>query len=101
MTLTIKTFKTHEDIFLFLKDYLMKECEIPEQRLFPETNLYEDLSLDSIDAFNLASMIEKEMDIAIADDDLKKIVTIQDIMDYIAHRIHPGTASSAPLEQPQ
>lgn len=100
MTLTNKKFRTHEDIFLFLKEYFISEFEIPEDRIFPKTDLYEDLSLDSIDAFNLASMIEKEMDIEIADDDLKKIIIIQDIIDYIAQRIC-GTASPAPMEQPQ
>ena len=101
MTFTNKEFRTHEDIFLFLKNYFITEFEISEQRIFPKTDLYEDLSLDSIDAFNLASMIEKEMDIEIADDDLKKIITIQDVIDYIAHSIHLGTSSSAATEPPQ
>ena len=60
--------------------------EIPESRIKPETNLYQDLELDSIDAFNMAGMLEKELDIHIDDEDLKKMITIQDIVDYIDHK---------------
>ncbi|MBA4368905.1 MAG: hypothetical protein C0403_14855 [Desulfobacterium sp.] len=79
--------KNSDDIFLFLKNYFIQEFEISEDRILPETNLYQDLELDSIDAFNMASMIEMKMDIEIEDGDLKKIVTVQDIVDYITQNL--------------
>lgn len=96
MKLQNQRFRNRNDIFLFLKHYFIKEFEIQDDRILPETNLYEDLSLDSIDAFNIAGMIEMETDIEIQDDDLKKIVTIQDIVDHLAHHIaiDPSSASS-------
>ena len=81
-----KELTSREEIFLFTKKYFSDELEIPEIRIKPETNLYQDLELDSIDAFNMAGMLEKELDIGINDEDLKKIITIQDIVDYIAHK---------------
>jgi len=95
VTFITKPFRNQNDIYLFLKNYFSQELEIPEHRIFPETKLYEDLSLDSIDAFNLAGMIEKEVDIEIADGDLKKILTVQDIIDYIAQCIHLDSPSSS------
>jgi len=83
---TTKEFTSQKDIFLFTKKYFADELEIPEIRIKPETNLYQDLELDSIDAFNMAGMLEKELDIDIDDEDLKKISTIQDIVDYIAYK---------------
>lgn len=79
------------EIFLFLKKYFMQEFEFSEDRILPETNLYQDLELDSIDAFNIAGMIEMKMNIEIEDDDLKKIVTIQDIVDHIAQNLAPDS----------
>ena len=81
-----KELTSREEIFLFTKKYFSDELEIPEIRIKPETNLYQDLELDSIDAFNMAGMLEKELDIGIDDEDLKKIITIQDIVDYIVHK---------------
>jgi len=86
-------FKNSHDIFMFLKKYFIQELEIPEDRILPETSLYQDLELDSIDAFNIAGMIEMKMDIEIGDNDLKKIVSIQDIVDYIVDHISFNTAS--------
>jgi len=83
--------RSSDDIFLFLKNYFIQEFEISEDRILPETNLYQDLELDSIDAFNIAGMIEMKMDIEIEDDDLKKIVTIQDIVDHIVQNLAPGS----------
>jgi len=83
---TKKELTSREEIFLFTKKYFSDELEIPEIRIKPETNLYQDLELDSIDAFNMAGMLEKELDIGINDEDLKKIITIQDIVDYIVHK---------------
>ncbi len=81
-----KELTSRDDIFIFTKKYFTDELEIPEVRIKPETNLYRDLELDSIDAFNMAGMLEKELDIDIDDEDLKKIITIQDIVDYIAYK---------------
>jgi len=86
---------SREDIFIFTKKYFTDELEIPEIRINPETNLYQDLELDSIDAFNMAGMLEKELDIGIDDEDLKKIITIQDIVDYIAYKTSSKPAISS------
>ncbi|RJP82351.1 MAG: hypothetical protein C4522_03380 [Desulfobacteraceae bacterium] len=96
VTLQNQRFRNRDDIFLFLKHYFIKEFEIQEDRFLPEISLYEDLSLDSIDAFNIAGMIEVETDIEITDDDLKKIITIQDIVDHMARQLEldPSSVSS-------
>ncbi|RPJ79941.1 MAG: acyl carrier protein [Deltaproteobacteria bacterium] len=83
--------RNSDEIFQFLKKYFIQEFEISEDRILPETNLYQDLELDSIDAFNIAGMIEMKMDIEIEDDDLKKIVTIQDIVDHIVQNLAPDS----------
>jgi len=88
---TKKEFNGRKGIFFFIKKYFSDELEIPEIRIQPETNIYQDLELDSIDAFNMAGMLEKELDIEIDDEDLKKIITIQDIVDYIADKTASAT----------
>ena len=95
MKTTKEELTSREDIFIFTKKYFTDELEIPEIRINPETNLYQDLELDSIDAFNMAGMLEKELDIGIDDEDLKKIITIQDIVDYIAYKTSSKPAISS------
>ena len=43
----------------------------------------EDLGIDSLDAVELAMAIEEAFDIKIDDEDLKKLITVQDIVNCV------------------
>jgi acyl carrier protein len=47
----------------------------------------DDLGADSLDVVELVMALEEEFDIEISDDELEKIRTVQDTIDYIKQRV--------------
>ncbi|MCR5784761.1 MAG: acyl carrier protein [Eubacterium sp.] len=48
-----------------------------------ESNLFDDLGADSLDAVELNMALEEEYGVSIPDEELKEIKTVKDIVDYI------------------
>ncbi|MDY6969700.1 MAG: acyl carrier protein [Spirochaetota bacterium] len=76
-----------DDIFEVVKKYMIEEFEIPEENIKIDANLFEDLELDSIDALDMIGMLETEVDVEIDADELKKILTIKDVVDFIVAKL--------------
>jgi acyl carrier protein len=47
---------------------------------------FEELDIDSLDLVELAQVIEDEYGIEVADADMDKIETVQDVVDFVAKR---------------
>jgi acyl carrier protein len=73
-----------EDIFKLIKGFFVDEFELPPEKIHLDANLFDDLGLDSIDALDMVGMLEARLDIEVFEEDLKKIRTIGDVVDYIA-----------------
>lgn len=54
-----------------------------ESEIKPESSLTEDLGADSLEIVELAMAMEEEFSIEIPDEDIEKIATVKDIIDYI------------------
>lgn len=74
---------SRDEIFTFVKKYFTDTFEIPENKIKLASNLFEDLELDSIDALDMVGMLEAEMNIETDEKELKKILTVQHVVDYI------------------
>ena len=53
------------------------------ENLNPKMDFRDDLNADSIDLVELIMTIEDEFGIQVSDDDIKKLNTIEDVIDYI------------------
>ena len=63
---------------------LIKEItEIPTSKIKEDTNLVEDLELDSLDLTEIFAEIEDKYNIEILDDDIYNLQTVNDIIEYI------------------
>jgi len=56
-------------------------CEADQVTL--DTNLYEDLEADSLEAVELSMALEETFGVGIADEDMVNIKTVNDIVEYI------------------
>ena len=54
-----------------------------ESKLTPEAKLIDDLDCDSLSAVEITMMLEEKLGITIDDDEVSKIITIQDIINII------------------
>jgi acyl carrier protein len=52
-------------------------------KVLPETSFKDDLGADSLDLYELVMAFEEEFGVSIPAEELEKMATVKDIMDYI------------------
>lgn len=57
----------------------------------PEQTIVDDLGADDLDSIEVLMSLEEQFGLAIPEDDWNKVVTVQDIYDYIDYRLNGGT----------
>jgi len=72
-----------QDIYQQVVDMLVKLFEIDADDIKPESKLYEDLELDSIDAVDLIVHLQKTTGRKIKPEMFKSVRTVQDVVDAI------------------
>ncbi|WP_339724047.1 acyl carrier protein [uncultured Paraglaciecola sp.] len=68
-----------------LKELLVNYFELPESMITQETDLYEELELDSIDAIDLLVKLRELTDLDIEPEAFKKIRTVGDVVNELQH----------------
>ena len=66
-----------------MKAMLVDEFDIKESDITPESDLSQDLGINSVELMDLAMRCEEEFDIQFPDDDIHKFVTVNDIVSFI------------------
>jgi len=85
--------RSAEEVLAALRRILTREFDLSEAEVRPESHLVDDLDLDSIDAVDLAVKVEEALGFQFEPDDLRELVTLQDVIDVIRGR--PPHASPA------
>lgn len=67
-----------------IQDLVADGLGVEAEKVVPEASFKEDLGADSLDLFELVMSLEDEFGVSIPTEDLEKIETVQDVMDYIA-----------------
>ena len=80
MNAMLETGISDEDILLRLKDVLHETFEIDPVRVTPDTHLFADLELDSIDAVDLAIQVQDMTGMRIKPEDFKNVRTVGDVV---------------------
>lgn len=52
-----------------------------------DSSFADDLGADSLDAVEIVMTFEEEFDIEIPDEEAVKLITVQDVIDYIEHQL--------------
>lgn len=66
-----------------VKELLVDELQIDEQKIKPEAELVADLELNSLELAEFVLTCEETFGITIKDNDLKSLVTVGDIVEHI------------------
>lgn len=74
---------TEQEIRRILSDALVNLFEIEPDRIKPETNLYEDLEIDSIDAIDLIDHIKRETGRKLKAEDFRNVRTVEDVVQAV------------------
>lgn len=70
-------------MFEKVRELVVAQLGIDEAVIKPESNFKEDLKADSLDLFELVMSLEDECSVTIPSEELEKILTVQDVVDYI------------------
>ncbi len=66
-----------------IADIIREQLNLEDIEITEETSFKDDLQADSLDLFELVMAFEEEYGIEIPSEDLEKLVTVADVMEYI------------------
>lgn len=82
---------TDHDIIEKIKEILIEEFEVDEAIIKPDSNMYEELELDSLDSVDLVVALENEFGFKIDrtkdEEALRKMRTLNDAVVFIRQKI--------------
>ena len=71
-------------VFEKIRALLSEQLDIEEEDITMESKLAEDLGADSLDVVDLIMAIEDEFEVEVLDEDIEKVVTVGDIVNYVS-----------------
>jgi acyl carrier protein len=79
-----------EENFMTLEEkvigIIMEQLDVTREECVPEASFIDDLGADSLDLVEMIMEMEETFDVQIADNDLEKIRTIKDVLDYLKNK---------------
>ena len=76
-----------DEIVKKVSEYLIDQFQIPPEKINPKAHLFIDLEMDSIDALDWFAAMESEIGLPIIEKELRKIRTVQDVIDYVMRNL--------------
>lgn len=78
--------KENRNMLEKIKEIVADQLGIDEDDIELESNFKEDLEADSLDLFELVMALEEEYGVEIPSEDLEKIATVNDIIEYLKNK---------------
>ena len=70
-----------------VRNFLIEEIEIDEDKISPDARLKDDLGIDSLDFVDIVVVVDKLFGFKIKQEEMKGIVTFSDFCDYLERKI--------------
>ncbi len=74
---------TKDDIFARLKAVLVESFNIPAEKITPESRMYEDLDIDSIDAVDMLVQLRNITERRLQPEAFRTVRTLGDVVDAL------------------
>jgi acyl carrier protein len=75
---------TDSELIQAVNEVFADSFEIPPEKLKPESQIFADLGLDSLDIVDLVAAIQKRFNVQVRDDErIRSIRTLQNLYDYL------------------
>lgn len=66
-----------------MKEIIAEQLSVEEDAITLESSFKEDLGADSLDLFELVMALEEEYSVEIPSDDLVKLTTVEEVINYL------------------
>lgn len=74
-------------VFEKVRDILVDQLDVEEERVTMDASITDDLGADSLDVVDLVMSLEEEFDVEIPDNQVENIKTVGDIVRYIEDNV--------------
>lgn len=71
-----------------VRDFLIEDLEVDEEKIYPEAKLKEDVGIDSLDFVDIVVIVEKNFGFKIKPEEMTGVVTLQDFYNYIESKVN-------------
>ena len=72
-----------DEIFDKVKEIIVDQLGVTEDSVVADASFIDDLGADSLDIVELIMALEEEFDLEIPDAEAEKVVTVNDVVEYI------------------
>ena len=76
-----------EEVLEKVKDIKVEQLGVADTAITMDASFIDDLGADSLDIVELIMALEEEFDIEIPDSDAEKVVTVEDVVEYIKENV--------------
>lgn len=76
-----------EQIFEKVRNVIVEQLGVDESEVTMDASFLDDLGADSIDIVEFIMALEEEFGLEIPDEEVDKIVTVENVIDYISENI--------------
>jgi acyl carrier protein len=71
-----------------VREFLIEDLEVEEDKIFPEAKLKEDVGIDSLDFVDIVVIVEKNFGFKIKPEEMAGVVTLNDFYGYIEKKVN-------------
>jgi len=71
-----------------VREFLIEDLEIDEDKIVPEGKLKDDLGIDSLDFVDIVVIVEKKFGFKIKPEEMAGITTLKQFCDYIESKVN-------------
>lgn len=71
-----------------VRDFLIEDLEVDEEKIFPEARLKDDVGIDSLDFVDIVVIVEKNFGFKIKPEEMIGVVTLNDFYNYIEKKVN-------------
>ena len=70
-----------------VRNFLIEELEVDEDKIFPEAKLKEDMGIDSLDFVDIVVIVDKNFGFKIKPEEMVGVQTLAQFCDYIDSKV--------------
>ena len=78
---------TRTEIDEKVREFLIEDLEIDEEKIVPEAELKEDLGIDSLDFVDIVVIVERKFGFKIKPEEMAGVKTLNQFCDYIESKV--------------
>lgn len=83
-----------QEIYAEISSMMTRMFEVEPEDIKPETNLFTDLDLDSIDAIDMVVQLQKRTGKKFTPEQFRSVKTVQDVVDVVHQLLNADSGNS-------